>query len=103
MAGFRTLWAALVSLYEETLVLILGNMAALALNVPIGLALFLIGLPFAGPTEAGGSQWLLVTIAWLLPFLPTPGNVALAGLAYVAAGPDVPHFAAFRDSLRLHV
>jgi uncharacterized membrane protein YesL len=102
MAGLRTLWAALVGLYDETLVLILGNLAALALNLPIGLALFLIGLPFAGPAEAGGSQWLLVTIAWLLPFLPTPGNVALGGLAYIAAGPDVPHFAAFRESLRTH-
>ena len=84
MAAFRTLWAALVGLYEETLVLLLGNLAALALNLPLGLALFLIGARRAcshsrggsGDDSGGGSQWLLVAIAWLLPFLPTPGNVA---------------------------
>src|SRR4051812_38247204 len=103
MAAFRTLWRALIGLYEETLVQVLGNLAALALNLPIGLALFLIGLPFVGASdEGGGSQSLLVAIAWLLPFLPTPGNVALGGLAYVAAGPDAPRFSAFRDSLRKH-
>jgi uncharacterized membrane protein YesL len=104
MAAFRTLWRAMISLYEETLVLVLANLAALALNLPIGLALFLIGLPFVGSSDqdAGGSQSLLVAIAWLLPFLPTPGNVALGGLAYVAAGPEVPRFSAFRDSLRKH-
>jgi uncharacterized membrane protein YesL len=103
MAAFRTLWRAMIGLYEETLVQVLGNLAALALNLPIGLALFLIGLPFVGASdEGGGSQSLLVAIAWLLPFLPTPGNVALGGLAYVAAGPDAPRFSAFRASLRKH-
>lgn len=110
MAALRTLWKALVGLYEETLVLVFGNVAALALNLPIGLALFLIGLPFAG-TEAGSAdagepggvaQWLLVLIAWMLLFLPTPGNVALSGLALVAAGPEVPRMAQFRTSLRTH-
>jgi uncharacterized membrane protein YesL len=102
MAGLRTLWKALVGLYEETLVLVLGNLAALALNLPLGLALFLIGLPFAGTGDGGIAQWLLVTIAWMLLFLPTPGNVALSGLALVAAGTDAPRFAQFRTSLRAH-
>jgi uncharacterized membrane protein YesL len=102
MAALRTLWASIVGIYDETLVLVLGNVAALALNLPIGLALFLLGLPFVASADEGGSQGLLVTIAWLLPFLPTPGNVALGGLAYVAAGPDAPRFGAFRDSLRKH-
>src|SRR5438445_1953933 len=102
MAALRTLWKALVGLYEETLVLVLGNLAALALNLPVGLALFLIGLPFAGTGEGGSAQWLLLTIAWMLLFLPTPGNVALSGLALVAAGPDAPRFTQFRTSLRTH-
>jgi uncharacterized membrane protein YesL len=105
MAAFRTLWTAIVGLYDETLVLVIGNLAAVALNLPIGLALFLIGLPFAGAGSddgGGGAQLLLVTIAWLMPFLPTPGNVALGGLAYVAAGPDAPRFSVFRASLRTH-
>jgi len=101
MAAFRTLWTALVSFYEETFVLVTGNLAALALNLPIGLALFVIALPFVG-SEEGSTQWLAVTIAWLLPFLPTPGNVALAGLTKVAAGPDVPRFVEFRTALRAH-
>ena len=102
MAALRTLWKALVGLYEETLVLILGNLAALALNLPIGLALFFIALPFAGTDDGGVAQWLLVTIAWMLLFLPTPGNVALSGLALVSAGTDAPRFAQFRTSLRAH-
>ena len=108
MAALRTLWKALVGLYEETLVLVFGNVAAVALNLPIALALFLIGLPFAGTGDSsadgggGVAQWLLVTIAWMLLFLPTPGNVALSGLALVAAGPDVPRIAQFRATLRAH-
>jgi hypothetical protein len=102
MAGLRTLWKALVGLYEETLVLVFGNVAAAALNLPVALALFLIGLPFAGTDEGGSAQTLLVVIAWMLLFLPTPGNVALSGLALVAAGPDAPRFEQFRASLRTH-
>src|ERR1700730_2952315 len=102
MAALRTLWKALVSLYDETLVLVFGNLAALALNLPFGLILFAIVLPFVGTTDGGGAQLLLVTIAWMLLFLPTPGNVALSGLAFVAAGTDVPRFAQFRASLRTH-
>lgn len=112
MAAFRTLWVALVGLYEETLVLLAANLAATALNLPLGLALFLVAtlaatvfaLPVGGSGDdsGGGSQWLLVLIAWLLPFLPTPGNVGLAGLTRVAAGPDAPRLVQFRHSLAAH-
>ena len=110
MAALRTLWAALVGLYEETLALLVGNIAALALNVPIGLVLFVLitlasvvlGLPLIGGGDEGGATWLPVTIAWLLTLMPTPGNVALAGLTRVAAGPDAPRFAVFRTTLRAH-
>src|SRR3982074_142714 len=102
MASLSTLWKALVGLYEETLVLVLGNLAALALNLPLGLILFLIGLPFTGTEEGGIAQWLLGTIAWMMLFLPTPGHVALSGLALTAAGPDAPRFVQFRTSLRTH-
>jgi uncharacterized membrane protein YesL len=101
MAAFRTLWTALVSFYEETFVLVSGNLAALVFNLPLGLALFVIALPFVG-SEEGSAQWLAVNIAWLVPFLPTPGNVALASVARVAAGPDVPRLAEFRIGLRAH-
>jgi uncharacterized membrane protein YesL len=102
MAAFRTLWVALVSLYEETLVLIGANLLTLALNLPIGVVLFLVGLPFVSSGDTPGSQWLLAIIAWLMPFMPTPGNIALAGLTQVAAGPDVPRLFQFRESLRKH-
>jgi uncharacterized membrane protein YesL len=110
MTAFRTVWVAIVGLYEETLVLLVGNVAALALNLPIGLLLFLLialativlGLPVVGTADEGSSTWLLVTIAWLLTLMPTPGNVALAGLTGVAAGPDAPSFAMFRETLRSH-
>jgi len=102
MTAFRTLWMALVGLYEETLVLVGGNIVTLLCNLPLGLALFLIGIPFVSNEDGSGAQWLAAVIAWLLPFLPTPGNVALAGLTQVAAGPDVPRFEHFRQSLRKH-
>jgi uncharacterized membrane protein YesL len=108
MSAFRTVWAALVGLYEETLVLLVGNLAALALNLPIGLLVFVLitlasiffGLPIVGTAEDASPSWLLVTIAWLMTLMPTPGNVALAGLTRVAAGPDAPSFAIFRATLR---
>ncbi|HEV7661904.1 MAG TPA: hypothetical protein VGQ62_00115 [Chloroflexota bacterium] len=110
MAASRTLWTALIGLYEDTLPLVAGNLAAVALNLPIGLVLFLVSLPLApmlgqpqpGSEDNGGVQWLIVLIAWLMPFLPTPGNVALAGLTRVAAGADLPRFAHFRETLRSH-
>jgi uncharacterized membrane protein YesL len=110
MAAFRTLWRALLSLYEETLTLIGGNLAALVLNLPLGIVLFVVGLPLApmlaspvqGPEENNGVQWLVALIAWLMPFLPTPGNVALAGVSQVAAGPDVPNLQLFRRALGAH-
>lgn len=110
MAALRTLWAALVGLYEETLVLLLGNVSALALNLPIGLLLFALitlasiglGLPIIAVGDDGSSTWLLVTIAWLLTLMPTPGNVALAALTRAAAGPDAPNFSTFRATLRAH-
>src|SRR3981081_4342139 len=108
MSAFRTVWAALVGLYEETLVLLLGNVVALGLNLPIGLVVFLLvtlasvffGLPILGTSEDASPSWLLVAIAWLMTLMPTPGNVDLAGLTRVAAGPDAPSFALFRATLR---
>ena len=102
MAAFRTLWAALIGVYEETLVLLAGNVAALALNLPIGILLLALGLVIAPGGETPTVEWLLALIAWLIVFLPTPGNVALAGLTQVAAGPDVPRFAEFRAALGRH-
>src|ERR671927_1044170 len=96
MAALRTLWAALVSFYEETLILVTGNLAAIGLNLPIGLVLFLVIVPFLDTADELQAQWLAATIAWLIAFLPTPGNVALGGLTRVAAGPDVPRFGEFR-------
>jgi uncharacterized membrane protein YesL len=102
MTAFRTLWTALVVFYEETTVLLAGNLTALALNVPILAAFFLIGLAFIGMDEGSSMGWLFALSAWLLLFLPTPGNVALAGLTRIAAGPDVPRFAAFREAAHTH-
>ncbi|HEX8967219.1 MAG TPA: hypothetical protein VF937_05015 [Chloroflexota bacterium] len=100
MAALRTVWSALVSLYEEMLVLVAGNLAALALNLPIGLVLLAIALLVVPGGEGSSAQWLVAMIAWLLPFLPTPGNLALANLARVSSGSEIPHFADFIDGLR---
>jgi uncharacterized membrane protein YesL len=102
MAAFRTVWTALVGVYEETLVLVGGNLAALVLNIPIGVILLAIGLVVLPTGEDPNPQWLIALIAWLLVFLPTPGNIALAGLTHVAAGPDIPRFAVFSETLRGH-
>ena len=101
MAAPRVLWRALVSLYEETLTLLFGNLAWLALNLPLYLLLIVVGVPFSGAEEAGGPQALLVLVAWLLLFMPSPGGAGLAALANAAAGPDVPRMATFREAVKL--
>src|SRR5919199_1133836 len=100
MTAFRTLWLALVGLYEETVVLVGANLAAVALNGVTGLVIVLAARLFPVAKEEVGRQWLIGIVLWLLLLLPTPANVALGGLARVAAGPDAPRFSAFRDALR---
>ncbi len=95
MAAFRTLWTALVGLYEETLVLLGGNLAAVVLNLPIAVLLVLLGLG-----TSSDIQWVIALVAWGLMLVPTPGNIALASLAQRAAGPDIPRFADFQVALR---
>jgi uncharacterized membrane protein YesL len=111
MAALKTLWRAMVSFYDDTLQVVGGTVAALALNLPLGLLLFLIAIPLlpiffpvpdAGAEDSATPQWLAAMIAWLIVFFPTPGNIALAGLTRVAAGPDIPHFSLFRQHLRSH-
>ena len=102
MTALRALWMALVGLYEDTLVLVAANVAAFALNLVIGLVVLVVALLFPAVQDDVARQWLIGTILWLVLYLPTPGNVALGGLAQVAAGPDIPRFSAFRDALRTH-
>ena len=100
MAAFRTLWAALVGLYDETLVLLAGNIAAVILNLPIAVLVLLLGLPTGLVWTNDGFNVLFLTVLGTVgTLLPTPGNVGLAGLTQVAAGPDVPRFADFRETL----
>jgi uncharacterized membrane protein YesL len=100
MTAFRTLWMALVSLYEETLTLVGANLGALALNLPLGLLVFLIALLAPAFQDDVARQWLIGIVLWLMLYVPTPGNIALAGVARVAAGPDVPRLGLFRETLR---
>lgn len=103
MAAFRTLWAALVGLYEETLVLLGANVAALVLNLPVILLLVLIGIPLGVVfTDDQVNGLFFYVVGALLVFMPTPGNVALGGLTRIAAGPDVPRFSAFRAAFAQH-
>jgi uncharacterized membrane protein YesL len=101
MAAPRTLWLALVGLYDETATLVLGNLCWVVANLPLFLVLSAILVPFAQSVPgASGPEWVLVLIAWLLLFLPSPSSMALAALARVAAGPDVPHLGVFWGTLR---
>src|SRR5204863_7369437 len=87
--------------YQELAPLVLGNLAWVASNLPIFLILAAILLPFAGNVPGTtGPEWVLVLIAWLLLFLPNPANLALASLAGVAAGPNVPRIQMFWTALR---
>ncbi|MBV9544357.1 MAG: hypothetical protein JOY61_08255 [Chloroflexi bacterium] len=102
MAALRTLWAAVISLYDETLVLVGGNLLWVVLNVPFVIVLVALGVLLPGVSEAGGAQTLLIAIAWLLLLLPTPASVALGGLARVAAGPEAPRVGAFWAALKAY-
>jgi uncharacterized membrane protein YesL len=97
MGAFRTLWAALVSLYEETLILVGGNFGAFVVNLPIGLVLLGLIRLFIADEQQVAASVALAALGW---FMPTPGNIALAGLTQVAAGPDVPRLSAFWTTLR---
>ena len=57
MPALRVLWLALVSLYDETIALVVGNLLWLALNLPVFLLLAGVALPFADP---GNVAWVLV-------------------------------------------
>jgi hypothetical protein len=103
MGAFRTVWTALVGLYEETLVLVGGNLAALALNIPVFIIIVLLGLPLG--LVWNGEQFntfFFLGVATVGTLLPTPGNVALAGVTQVAAGPDIPRISLFGAALRSH-
>ena len=108
MAAFRTLWTAFVGLYDDILPLLGGNLAALVANLPIGLALVVVALPFAttGPDAGSGADtsnpipWLIALSALVVLFLPTPGNLAQAYLSRIAAGPDVARLSQFRYALQ---
>jgi uncharacterized membrane protein YesL len=101
MPALRVLWHALLSLYDETVTLVTGNLLWFALNLPLYLLLVVLCLPFAdltGPDASAG--WLLVGLACLLPSLPTPAGVALGALTREAAGPDAPRRQQFWEALR---
>src|SRR5919204_6512527 len=101
MPALRVLWRALVSLYDETIALVTGNLLWFALNLPLYLVLVAIGLPFAGAAgQEPGAGWLLVVLAWLLLIMPSPASVALGAVASEAAGPDAPRSGLFWEALR---
>jgi uncharacterized membrane protein YesL len=94
------MWMALVGLYDETLTLVAANLGGVALNLPIGIGMILIGVLLPAFQDDVSRQWLVGVVFWLLLLVPTPGNVALGAVARVAAGPDVPRLSLFRDALR---
>jgi uncharacterized membrane protein YesL len=100
MAALRTLWVAVISVYDETLTLVGGNLLWVALNIPFAVILVALGVLLPGASDAGGAQTLLIAVGWLLLLLPTPGSVALGGVARVAAGPDAPRLDVFWSALR---
>jgi uncharacterized membrane protein YesL len=89
------LWAATVGLFDETSVLVRGNLAWVALTLPLYLVVLLILLPFAagaGDSETNAPGWPFVVSAWLVAIMPTPGGYGLARLARAAAAGDAPRF-----------
>jgi hypothetical protein len=97
MASFRTVWAALVAIYEETLVLLAANLLALAVNLPLAVLVLVLAIFVTG--NVPDALWW-AALGALVALLPTPGNVALAGVTQVAAGPDVPYLRLFTQTLR---
>jgi len=100
MAAPRALWLALVGLYEETAILVASNLAWVLTSLLLFLVLALITLPFAGVVPGGGPEWVLAMLGWILLFMPHPPGIALASIATVAAGPDVPRLSLFWSTLR---
>src|SRR6266481_1804379 len=93
MSAFRTVWAALVGLYEETLVLLLGNVVALGLNLPIGLVVFLLVTLASVFFYASVGGWLrFASILWLYGTLFWLSlHIYLAPLLVHVAEPSLPN------------
>jgi uncharacterized membrane protein YesL len=107
MPALRVLWRSLVSLWDESIAFLGGNLLWFLCNLPFALVLILLLVPVSlapGSAEAtGGTAPPLVFAAWLLLFLPTPGSIGLGAVAEVGAGLDAPRTRLlFWPALRAH-
>ena len=102
--AFRVLWAALVGLYDEALVLIRGNLFWLMLAIPLYVATAALLLPIAlmgaGSDSGSALAWPFLLPAPLLVMLPSPGSIGLGALAAVIARHDSPPFEECLASVR---
>lgn len=94
--ALRVLWAALVGLYDEALVLIRGNLLWLVLTIPLYLVTAALLVPLAamgsGAEQVSAPAWPFLLAALLTIVLPSPGAFGVGALAEVIAQRDSPRF-----------
>lgn len=101
-AALRVLWRALVSLYDESLLLIRANVVWFVGTIPFFLLILALSWLFVPPAEPDSPPlvWPLLLAAFAVLVLPSPFAVGLYGLAAVIVTGDTPDFGVFWASLR---
>jgi uncharacterized membrane protein YesL len=102
LAALRVLWRALVSFYDEALLLIRANVVWFVGTIPFFLLILALSWLFVPPTEPDSPPlvWPLLLAAFAVLILPSPFAIGLYGLAAVIVTGDTPDFRVFWTSLR---
>ena len=94
--ALRVLWAALVGLYDEALVLVRGNLLWFVLSIPLYAVTVALLIPISavgfGAERAAAPLWPFVVAGLLLVVLPSPGLTGLGAMAEVIVRGDSPPF-----------
>ncbi len=98
--ALRVLWAALVGLYDESLVLIRGNLFWLVLSIPLYAVLAAVLLPVAAMESGAPTVWPFVLAALLVVVLPSPGAIGVGALGDVIARRESPPFDVCSGAIR---
>lgn len=102
LAALRVLWRALVHLYDESLLLIRGNVVWFVGTIPLYLLVLALSWLFVPPTDPDSPPlvWPLLLAAFAVLILPSPFAIGLYALAAVIVTGDTPDFGVFWAALR---
>ncbi len=100
--AFRVLWAALVHLYDESLLMIRANVIWFIGSLPLFLLVLATAWLFvpSGESDAGPIVWPLLLAGFLVLVVPSPFAVGLHALTAEIVTGETPEFAVFWSAIR---